>query len=81
MAEEPMTLIEKLRNPQRDSFDLLTMSEAADVLDGRRILNNALLSENGRLRRALESIAENTCCGPCQEAATVAKAALAPQSQ
>lgn len=29
------------------------------------------------LREALKSIAANTCCGPCQEAALVARAALA----
>jgi len=29
-----------------------------------------------RLRAALESIANNTCCDPCQEAKLVAKAAL-----
>jgi hypothetical protein len=29
-----------------------------------------------RLREALRSIANNTCCGSCREAALVAKAAL-----
>ncbi len=29
-----------------------------------------------RLRRVLFSIAKNTCCGPCQEAALVAQKAL-----
>ena len=33
MSNEPMTLIEKLRNPQRDHFDLFTMSEAAYEID------------------------------------------------
>ncbi len=35
-----------------------------------------LEAENERLRAALRSIANNTCCGPCQEAAVVARAAL-----
>ena len=39
-----------------------------------------LLRENERLRTALLSIACNTCCGPCQEAALVARAALMPPS-
>lgn len=33
-----------------------------------------------RLRAALESIAENTCCGTCQEAALVARTALSPRT-
>lgn len=32
--------------------------------------------EIARLRKVLESIAQNTCCGPCQEAKRVAQAAL-----
>jgi hypothetical protein len=35
------------------------------------------VDENNRLRAALESIAANTCCDRCQEAALVARAALA----
>ncbi len=35
-------------------------------------------AETERLREALESIAKNTCCDSCQEAALVAEAALAP---
>ena len=35
------------------------------------------LHEIERLREALQSIAANTCCDKCQEAALVAKAALA----
>jgi hypothetical protein len=33
-------------------------------------------NETSRLRKALESIAKNTCCDRCQEAALVAIAAL-----
>lgn len=33
------------------------------------------------LERALRSIAANTCCGPCQEAALVAKSALKDDPQ
>lgn len=35
-------------------------------------------AENLRLRSALQSIANNTCCEGCQEAAKVARAALNP---
>jgi hypothetical protein len=35
-----------------------------------------LRAERDRLREALGSIAKNTCCGKCQEAALVARAAL-----
>ena len=35
-----------------------------------------LQAENERLREALQSIAKNTCCDRCQEAALVAKEAL-----
>lgn len=38
---------------------------------------NALEAERDALREALESIAANTCCDRCQEAALVARAALA----
>jgi hypothetical protein len=36
-----------------------------------------LLADNERLRKALQSIADNGCCDRCQEAALVARAALA----
>lgn len=35
-----------------------------------------LRAENKKLRDALTSIAQNTCCGGCQEAARVARNAL-----
>jgi hypothetical protein len=37
-----------------------------------------LRSELDEARRALRSIANNTCCGSCQEAAKVALSALPP---
>ena len=39
-----------------------------------------LEAEIAQLRSALRSIANNSCCGTCQEAAKVAKAALAPHT-
>ena len=39
---------------------------------------DALRSELDEARRALRSIANNTCCGSCQEAAKVALSALPP---
>jgi hypothetical protein len=39
-----------------------------------------LVADWHRWRRALESIAKNTCCDKCQEAALVARAALASPS-
>jgi len=40
-----------------------------------------LSSENARLREALGSIARNTCCDPCREAALVARAALSERTE
>lgn len=34
------------------------------------------IHDAGKYRKALESIAANTCCGTCREAATVAQEAL-----
>lgn len=45
------------------------MRMLTDVLDECR-------AENRRLTAALESIANNSCCGPCLEAGKVARAAL-----
>jgi len=39
-----------------------------------------LMDEIERLREALRSIASNTCCDRCQEAALVARAALQEKS-
>lgn len=35
-----------------------------------------LRAENAHLRKGLQSIADNTCCGPCQEARLVARSTL-----
>ena len=43
--------------------------------------NKQLREQNRVLRCALESIAKNTCCAPCREAALVAQAALTATSQ
>jgi len=57
--------IERLRNIQ-DCW-AGDLCEAADTME--------------KLLAALESIAANTCCEPCQEAALVARAALEGQEQ
>jgi hypothetical protein len=41
-----------------------------------RVVKKADASEIERLREALQSISNNTCCDNCQEAALVARAAL-----
>lgn len=41
----------------------------------------ALESRNAKLMEALESIANNTCCDKCQEAALVAKEALCEENK
>ena len=38
-------------------------------------------AEGDRMKKALESIASNTCCDKCQEAALVAKKALVPEEK
>ena len=50
-------------------------------MDGLRAVNRMLREQNRVLRCALESIAKNTCCAPCREAALVAQAALTATSQ
>ncbi len=57
-------LVETVNALEVDSFQL------ASEMD-------ALEAERDALREALESIAANTCCDRCQEAALVARAALA----
>lgn len=48
---------------------------AQDRRDLLRLLDKAQTVET-RIREALESIARNTCCEQCQEAARVARSAL-----
>jgi len=50
-----------------------------EPMQGWRI--RELRAENQRLREAIESIAKNTCCEPCQEAALVARQALAGEEE
>lgn len=55
--------------------------ERDEAIDAVAALNDAKLQAEGerdRLREALMSIAGNSCCGPCQEAKMVARAALSP---
>jgi len=52
-----------------------------DIVDRLRVLNfmgpwSEAADEIERLREALQSISNNTCCDNCQEAALVARAAL-----
>ena len=49
-------------------------------VDHDRVVDT-LREQNRVLRCALESIAKNTCCAPCREAALVAQAALTATSQ
>ena len=55
----------------REQLRLTIIDQANTEAEG-----NALRAEVTKLREALESIANNTCCDRCQEAALVAKAAL-----
>lgn len=62
----------RLRAIERERDDL-RHSQQSDDKDYQ-----VLRASNARLREALESIAHNSCCDKCQEAALVARAALAP---
>ena len=50
--------------------------DAGDKMRREEAKNSVLLEERARHRDALSSIARNTCCDGCQEAARVAKEAL-----
>ena len=56
----------------------LTISEVLALLNHRDPLTLESEFQRIRLRDALQSIANNTCCDKCQEAALVAHAALNP---
>lgn len=58
-------------HPDADVVALLTAFAA--------YVQEPLRSDCARLREALVSIANNSCCRPCREAALVARAALAPE--
>jgi hypothetical protein len=56
---------------------LLDVMRAAEPVHKRRWERlQKLETENKRLREALQSIAANSCCDKCQEAALVARKAL-----
>ena len=89
MSDERTALIRKMAkrlcemNDDRWSDtvkDGLIYRERAEELLGMVLQEQYPASPNcaeGRFRSALRSIAANTCCDNCQEAALVAKAALA----
>lgn len=52
------------------------LNRAAGDRDAAQAAISELTVQVGRLREALTSIARNTCCEKCQEAALVARAAL-----
>lgn len=52
------------------------LDEARDRLDASETLNTYHVNTETRYAVALQSIANNTCCGQCQEAARVARLAL-----
>jgi hypothetical protein len=56
---------------------MVSLEEAGFKQPTHTLQLKAALAELQSLRAALESIAKNTCCGPCQEAALVAQHALA----
>jgi len=47
-----------------------------ELLHAEMLRGEAIERENVRLKEALGSIAKNTCCDTCQEAALIAKQAL-----
>lgn len=67
LVKEKNDEIEKLREQLKYS------NEFREIMNEERC---DALEENERLREALQSISNNTCCGACQEAALVARAAL-----
>lgn len=80
-----MDIVTQLRyavNKNYDKDPCEIMEESADEIEflrGQLNLHHDLARANEkieRLREALRSIASNTCCDGCQEAALVARAAL-----
>jgi hypothetical protein len=82
-------IVERLRAYARNCGgppeDYLTWQAADEIerlteeVNALRLVATAHDAEVERLRAALESIARNTCCDRCQEAALVARAALEPK--
>lgn len=68
---------DRIAQLERDLASARAAQIAAQVEVGKwRSDFDAARAEAARLREALSSIARNTCCYRCQEAALVAKAAL-----
>lgn len=59
-----------------DFDDGVTGQWSANTYDDERARPYVLADREAKLVEALRSIAANTCCGTCQEAALVARAAL-----
>lgn len=69
-----------LRALLADRAALLQRLEDAAQSDLKNALGRiAAEAQRDAARKALESIAKNTCCESCQEASLVARAALAPE--
>lgn len=85
-AEAVRWLGDEAIDPVEVAHDVLTAAAQArgreDESDVYACLAYAKLQkvEIERLRSTLQSIADNTCCDKCQEAAKWARAALSPQS-
>ena len=82
-------IVERLREYNEPPFDYIAHEAAAKIEHLRLAWDtisvrwgitsaecNKLIIEIERLREALRSISNNTCCGNCQKAALVARAAL-----
>ena len=67
------TFMEMLDSNRQEYEARMALAKENTILKARIA---ELEAENQRLRDALRSIAANTCCDRCQEAALVAKAAL-----
>lgn len=69
-------LIEALQSQAQADMDGTTVIVSRQACDEAAEFLPALYDEVKRLRAVLESIAKNTCCEGCQEAALVAREAL-----
>lgn len=69
-------LIEALQSQAQADMDGTTVIVSRQACDEAAEFLPALYDEVKRLRAVLESIAKNTCCEGCQEAALVARAAM-----
>jgi hypothetical protein len=79
-TERGLFEIEEINIEVNDLYDREKYDQAEDVADNvrDRIAQIPVMeAEIKRLRDNLQNIADNTCCAGCQEAARVARAALA----